>query len=80
MNKNGPSDMTLCSRKISSVSRSTTAAGISAAQPDPVIRRTVKFSEATVAGEPLTEYATASAGADAYRQLAKEVLVRCLDA
>jgi chromosome partitioning protein len=45
-----------------------------------VIRRTVKFSEATVAGEPLTEYATASAGADAYRQLAREVLARCHDA
>ncbi|MGI8577135.1 MAG: ParA family protein [Nocardioidaceae bacterium] len=45
-----------------------------------VIRRTVKFSEATVAGEPLTAYATTSAGADAYRQLAKEVLARCHDA
>lgn len=42
-----------------------------------VIRRTVKFSEATVAGEPLTEYASTSAGADAYRQLAREVLARC---
>jgi chromosome partitioning protein len=42
-----------------------------------VIRRTVKFSEATVAGEPLTAYATTSAGADAYRQLAREVLARC---
>ena len=41
-----------------------------------VIRRTVKFSEATVAGEPLTAYATASAGADSYRQLAREVLER----
>ncbi|MEJ7629479.1 MAG: AAA family ATPase [Nocardioidaceae bacterium] len=45
-----------------------------------VIRRTVKFSEATVAGEPLTAYATTSAGADAYRQLAREVLARCPDA
>ncbi len=52
-----------------------------------VIRRTVKFSEATVAGEPLTAYATASGGADSYRQLAREVLYRrsqepveCLDA
>ena len=42
-----------------------------------VIRRTVKFSEATVAGEPLTAYATTSPGAAAYRQLAKEVLARC---
>ncbi|HEY7042350.1 MAG TPA: AAA family ATPase [Nocardioidaceae bacterium] len=45
-----------------------------------VIRRTVKFSEATVAGEPLTAYATASNGADSYRQLAREVLTRCHDA
>jgi chromosome partitioning protein len=44
-----------------------------------VIRRTVKFSDSTVAGEPITSYASASAGADAYRQLAKEVLARCLD-
>ncbi len=44
-----------------------------------VIRRTVKFSEATVAGEPLTAYASDSAGADAYRELAKEVLARCHD-
>ncbi len=42
-----------------------------------VIRRTVKFSEATVAGEPLLAYASASKGADSYRELAKEVLVRC---
>lgn len=45
-----------------------------------VIRRTVKFSDSTVAGEPITEYATTSPGADAYRQLAREVLVRCPDA
>lgn len=42
-----------------------------------VIRRTVKFSDSTVAGEPITEYAPTSPGADAYRQLAREVLVRC---
>jgi chromosome partitioning protein len=42
-----------------------------------VIRRTVKFSDSTVAGEPITTYASASTGADAYRQLAKEVLARC---
>ena len=41
-----------------------------------VIRRTVKFSDSTVAGEPITSYASTSAGADAYRQLAKEVLAR----
>ena len=45
-----------------------------------VIRRTVKFSDSTVAGEPITSYASASAGAEAYRSLAKEVALRCLDA
>jgi chromosome partitioning protein len=45
-----------------------------------VIRRTVKFSDSTVAGEPITSYASTSAGAEAYRQLAKEVALRCLDA
>ena len=44
-----------------------------------VIRRTVKFSDATVAGEPITTYATTSPGADSYRQLAKEVLSRWPD-
>ncbi|TWG97844.1 chromosome partitioning protein [Nocardioides sp. J9] len=44
-----------------------------------VIRRTVKFSDSTVAGEPITSYASGSSGAEAYRQLAKEVAVRCLD-
>jgi chromosome partitioning protein len=44
-----------------------------------VIRRTVKFSDSTVAGEPITTYAGTSAGAQAYRQLAREVLARCLD-
>jgi chromosome partitioning protein len=41
-----------------------------------VIRRTVKFSDATVAGEPITAYASSSNGADAYRSLAREVLTR----
>ena len=41
-----------------------------------VIKRTVKFSDSTVAGEPITTYASDSPGADAYRQLAKEVLAR----
>jgi len=45
-----------------------------------VIRRTVKFSDATVAGEPITEYASGSPGAESYRQLAREVLQRCPDA
>lgn len=42
-----------------------------------VIRRTIKFPETTVAGEPITTYASASAGAQAYRDLAREVLARC---
>jgi len=42
-----------------------------------VIKRTVKFPETTVAGEPITTYAPSSPGAKAYRDLAKEVLVRC---
>jgi chromosome partitioning protein len=42
-----------------------------------VIRRTIKFPETTVAGEPITTYASASGGADAYRMLAREVLHRC---
>jgi chromosome partitioning protein len=41
-----------------------------------VIRRTVKFSDSTVAGEPITSYASSSTGADAYRQLAREVVTR----
>jgi chromosome partitioning protein len=45
-----------------------------------VIRRTIKFSDSTVAGEPITSYASTSGGAEAYRQLAKEVLDRCPDA
>ncbi len=42
-----------------------------------VIRRTVKFPETTVAGEPITSYASSSPGADSYRMLAKEVVQRC---
>jgi chromosome partitioning protein len=42
-----------------------------------VIRRTVKFPETTVAGEPITTYASASAGAESYRTLSKEVVLRC---
>ncbi|MBA3528076.1 MAG: ParA family protein [Propionibacteriaceae bacterium] len=42
-----------------------------------VIRRTVKFPETTVAGEPIITYAPNSAGAEAYRLLAREVLARC---
>jgi chromosome partitioning protein len=42
-----------------------------------VIRRTVKFPETTVAGEPITTYAPTSPGAEAHRSLAREVLTRC---
>src|SRR3954451_17043472 len=45
----------------------------------PVTRRTVKSSDSTVAGEPITTYASTSAGADSYRQLAKEALSRWPD-
>jgi chromosome partitioning protein len=41
-----------------------------------VINRTVRFPETTVAGEPITTYASSSAGATAYRELAKELLAR----
>ncbi len=41
-----------------------------------VINRTVRFPETTVAGEPITSYAGTSAAAQAYRDLAKEVLAR----
>ena len=44
-----------------------------------VIRRTIKFSDSTVAGEPITSYASTSTGATSYRDLAKEVAARCLD-
>jgi chromosome partitioning protein len=42
-----------------------------------VINRTVRFPETTVAGEPITSYSPDSAGAFAYRALAKEVLAQC---
>jgi len=41
-----------------------------------VINRTVRFPEGTVAGEPITTYAPSSPGAQAYRDLAREVLAR----
>jgi chromosome partitioning protein len=43
---------------------------------DTVITRTVRFPETTVAGEPITSWAPNSAGARAYRHLAREVLAR----
>ncbi|MFL6136832.1 MAG: ParA family protein [Frankiaceae bacterium] len=45
-----------------------------------VINRTVRFPETTVVGEPITTYAPSSGGAVAYRELAREVLARCLAA
>jgi len=41
-----------------------------------VINRTVRFPDATVAGEPITSFDPASMGANSYRDLAKEVLER----
>ena len=41
-----------------------------------VIGRTVKFPDASVAAEPITTYATAHNGANAYRQLARELIAR----
>jgi len=41
------------------------------------IARTVRFPETTVAGEPITTFATSSGGAYSYRLLAREVLARC---
>lgn len=41
-----------------------------------VIGRTVKFPDATVAAEPITSYASNHPGAEAYRQLARELVAR----
>jgi chromosome partitioning protein len=43
---------------------------------DTVIARTVRFPETTVAGEPITTWAPKSAGAEAYRALAREFIDR----
>ena len=43
---------------------------------DTRIRRTVKFPDASVAAEPITSYAPSHPGAEAYRRLAREVIVR----
>ena len=43
---------------------------------DTAINRTVRFPETTVAGEPITTWAPRSAGAKAYRQLAREMIAR----
>jgi chromosome partitioning protein len=41
-----------------------------------VIRKTIRFAEAPVAGEPILSYAPSSNGAQAYRKLAQEVMDR----
>lgn len=41
-----------------------------------VVGRTIRFPDATVAGEPITRYDPSSTGATAYRDLAKELLAR----
>lgn len=41
-----------------------------------VIGRTVKFPDASVAAEPITTYASGHQGAEAYRQLARELVAR----
>ena len=41
---------------------------------DTIISRTVRFPETTVAGEPITTYASSSVGASSYRRLARELI------
>ncbi len=41
-----------------------------------VISRTIKFPDATLAAEPITSYASTHSGAEAYRQLARELISR----
>jgi len=41
-----------------------------------VISRTVKFPDATLAAEPITTYASTHASAEAYRQMARELISR----
>lgn len=43
---------------------------------DSLVTRTVRFPETTVAGEPITTWAPSSAGSQAYRGLAREVIHR----
>ena len=42
----------------------------------PSSRRTVKFPDASLAAEPITTYDATHKGADAYRQLARELIAR----
>jgi len=41
-----------------------------------VVRRTVKFPDASVAGVPVTQFAPEHAAAEIYRQLARELIAR----
>jgi chromosome partitioning protein len=43
---------------------------------DTIISRTVRFSESTVAGQPVTVYASSSSGSASYRRLARELIDR----
>ena len=41
-----------------------------------IIAKTIRFAETTVAGEPITAYASSSGGAHSYRRLARELIAR----
>ena len=41
-----------------------------------IIAKTIRFSETSVAGEPITSYASSSGGAQSYRRLARELIAR----
>ncbi|MFZ9100762.1 MAG: ParA family protein [Candidatus Planktophila sp.] len=41
-----------------------------------IIAKTIRFAETTVAGEPITSYASSSGGAQSYRRLARELIAR----
>jgi chromosome partitioning protein len=43
---------------------------------DTIISRTIRFSESTVQGEPITSFAGSSTGALSYRRLARELITR----
>ena len=41
-----------------------------------IIAKTIRFAETTVAGEPITAYASSAGGAQSYRRLARELIAR----
>ena len=41
-----------------------------------IIAKTIRFAETTVAGEPITAYASSSGGAQSYRRLSRELIAR----